>query len=367
MSDTNSRLWPYSVVLALAAAPAIFALVAALIFSIGALLQWPALRNESAVLYFSIALSLLPLLLVLLDFVALKRAVIGNKWLNLDFSKAIAEGGPPAPNSFALPDNIIAEQDRLMDSDGKRMIAAMKRATTAEIVYLDLKDGNAWWVTRLLTLCVGAQGIGATKAIVFVGTKDNKQGIFLGWGDPGSLLRAMLKSNSNYNSRFQRAGMIAGQLAIFGVSNEALLPRIQAPPPVATPTLVLHPIVQTAQSYFDEDESVMRAKITLEQLRSAVDQGATPKLLPNLEEPPDRLTVVRLQELFVACLCTDAIDRTWPNSRQLDQFLESSARYVALVRNGAYEGMLRSDLGERAVLRELFRQSQKVSANAGGA
>jgi len=81
-------------------------------------------------------------LLLLLDFVAAHGGVFGNKWLNVDFSKAIAEGGISGRDSFALPANILAEQDRLADSGGTKMVEAMKRATTSEVVYLDLKYGN---------------------------------------------------------------------------------------------------------------------------------------------------------------------------------------------------------------------------------
>lgn len=84
--------------------------------------------------------------------------------------------------------------------------------------------------------------------------------------------------------------------------------------------------------------------------------------MANLEDPPDRLTLVRLQDLFAPCLYSQAVDRTWPNAEQLERFLASTAPYVALLRDGVYEGMLRGDLGERAVIRELFRQSQERSA-----
>lgn len=86
----------------------------------------------------------------------------------------------------------------------------------------------------------------------------------------------------------------------------------------------------------------------------------------NLEDPPDRLSLVRLQDLFAPCLYSQAVDRTWPNAEQMARFLESTAPYVALVRDGVYEGMLRGDLGERAVIRELFRQSQEKPQKSSG-
>src|SRR6266545_2509888 len=150
MADTNYRLWPHGLALALVAIPAIWVLCAGTFFLTAAYLNWPAPGSEVPLLYFSLAASAIPLFLLLLDFIATRGGVIGNKWLNVDFSKAVAEGGVTSRDSFALPDNILAEQDRLSDSGGTKMVEAMKRATASEIVYLDLKDGSAWWVTRLL-------------------------------------------------------------------------------------------------------------------------------------------------------------------------------------------------------------------------
>jgi hypothetical protein len=46
---------------------------------------------------------------------------------------------------------------------------------------VDLKDGNAWWVTRLLAVCAAAIGVGSPRVIVFVGRRENRERIFLGW------------------------------------------------------------------------------------------------------------------------------------------------------------------------------------------
>jgi hypothetical protein len=356
MLNSNNRLWPFGVGITLAAVPAIWILFAGVFYATGTYLHWPAPGSEGPLIYFTLAASAIPPVLLLLDFVAARGGAIGNKWLKVDFSKAIAEIDVQSRDSFRLSDNILAEQDRLNDSSGQRMVEAMKRATTSEILYLDLKDGNAWWVTRLLVLCAGVQGISSVKAIVFVGRKENRDRVFLGWGMPGALLTAILNSNPEFLSRFQKAEIIARQLAIFGGWSTPLLPQVQHLGG-ATP-INLHPDVAINQRHYDENDSVMLASITIEQLRATSAAGAVP-VMRNMEDTPDRLTMVRLQDLLVQCLYSDAVDRTWPNTKQLTTFLESRAPYVALLRDGIYEGMLRSDLGARAVIRELFRQSQE--------
>lgn len=365
----DSRIsWPRGLGIALVAAPVIWVICAILFHLMRTNLDWPSPGSEVPFLYFSLALGAVPLVFIVLEFIVSRGGVIGTKWLNVDFSKAIAEGGLASGDSFALPDNILAEQDRLSDSGGTKMVAIMRRATGSEIVYLDLKDGDAWWVTRLLALCAGVHRLGSPKAIVFVGRKENREKMFLGWGTPDALLKAILAASPDYRARFQKARIITRQLATFGAWTSSLMPQFpvsQGGAPVQPQSIVLHPDVANSQVYFDENESAMLAKITIEEFRTTVDSVAIPGISgSNLEDPPDRLTVIRLQELCAPILYQDSVDRSWPNARQLAQFLESSAPYVALVRNGVYEGMLRSDLGERAVIRELFRQSQKQSPTA---
>jgi hypothetical protein len=350
MIRENNRLWPYGLGLALGAMPAIWILAAVVFYLTTAFLKWPTPGAEAPLLYVSLAASAIPTVLLLFDFIAMRGGSIGSKWLSVDFGKAIAEGRIQSRNSLALSDNILAEQDKLQDSGGMKLLDAMRRATASEIVYLNLGDGNAWWTTRLLTLCAGAQGINTLKAIVFIARKENKERLFVGWGTPRDLLIGILNAHPEYRPRYQKAVMITRQLGIFGGVTNLLLPQYQLAPTPTLQSTIYHPEVQTRMyNSYDDNDSVMLAKITLE-------------LLTDLEATPARLTLARLQEMFTPYLHTDAVDRTWSNREQLDKFLESTSAYVALTRNGIYEGMLRSELGARAVIRELFRESQEQSA-----
>jgi len=361
MSDKKSRLWPYGLGLALGAMPVIWILSAVVFYLTANFLRWPAAGGEATLLYFSLAASAIPTVLLLLDFVAMRGGKIGSKWLNVDFGKAIIEGGLQSRNSLALSDNILAQQDKANDSGGTKLLDTLRKATDAEIVYLNLGDGESWWTTRLLTLCAGAQGMTSLKAIVFIARVENKERTFVGWATPRDVLNGILNDRKDYRPLFQKAKRIAYQLGAFGGPSELLMPQFNLPPPVAPPpgqptcvtpeSTFYHPDVLGSMYSYDDNSSVMLAKITLD-------------LLTPFEAIPDRLTLPRLQQLLMPYLHTDAVDRTWSNRRQLDKFLEATAPYVALTRNGAYEGMLRSELGARAVLRELFRESQKKSAES---
>lgn len=383
MTPTQNRLWPYGLGFALAAIPVIWLLASGMFYLSSALLKWPAPGNESALLYFSLAACAIPPLLLMLDFLASRGVKIDSKWLSVDFSKTISEGRLESRRSIGLQDNILAEQEQLQDSGGMKMVAAMKKATSSEIVYLDLKDGNAWWTTRLLALCAGARETDTLKAIVFVGQRENRERQFLGWGSPADLLSAMLKDNPDYALRYRHAVTASRQLSMFYSADRSFLPILAPPlvvPPASAPLqqtvvpasafvpgppgsateipvqILFNGLVAAHQFSHDENEAAMLAKITLEEIQGITDPAAP---LPSLEMTPDRLTLSRLQALFAHCLHTETVDRAWLNDKQLSTFLASDAAYVALTRHGVYEGLLRSQLGARAVIRELLRQSQE--------
>lgn len=221
-------------------------------------------------------------------------------------------------------------------------------------------------MTRLLALCAGAVQAGAPRAIVFVGRRENMDGRFLGWATPAALLRATLNDKPEYESRYRKARAIANQFAVFGLpaSQEWLLPRVPiVPSPVAQPQpgptpqpVSLHPAVAAHLYKYDSSEAATLAAVLIGELRCE-----PPLACSNLEEPPDRLTSGRLSQLFDHCLYRDAIDRSWPNEKQISAFLGTTTQYVALVRAGRYEAMLQADLGQRAILRGLFNQSRERS------
>jgi hypothetical protein len=348
----STNLWPYGALAAVVAVPFILLALGLLSLVARTYLGWSVDTSDRLVLLVFVILSVIPLGLVLLDFIASKGAVVGNGWIKIDFSKTVVETGSARRETAGLPDNILSAAESITDSGGMKMVAEMRRATSAEIICIDLKDGNAWWETRLLVLCASAAGAGSLlRAVVFIGQRNNKERQFLGWAAPWRLLVALQDSNPGYHARFTKSTMIARQLSMFGGAASPLLP----------PAASLHPTVAAYQWSYDENESVMLAKILLQELQSP---SADPVVLPgavsmagNLEEPPPRLTTGRLRDLFESSLFVDTVDRSKANDEQLSQFLASNAPYVAIVREGTYEGMLRSEPGERAILRDLVARN----------
>jgi hypothetical protein len=78
-----------------------------------------------------------------------------------------------------------------------------------------------------------------------------------------------------------------------------------------------------------------------------------------METTPDRLTLGRLKTLFEHCLYIDAVDLESPKEKQVAVFLESSALYIALVRNGRYEALVDRGDVERIIICQLFQQAKQ--------
>jgi hypothetical protein len=123
---------------------------------------------------------------------------------------------------------------------------------------------------------------------------------------------------------------------------------------VPPPPFILHPDVQrytTDPRYGPRNESVTE-QILMDQLATVTAPGGS------LEEQPDHLTIGRLNDLFGHCLYQDAIDLGWTSEEQITKLLKATATYVALVRDGKFDSMLRREDGERLVTRELLKQLQ---------
>jgi hypothetical protein len=374
-SNGNGRLWPYSPAVAFVAIPLIWTFLVLLFYCATQFLQWSVAGAEKTLLIIVTVLGFAPVILMLVDFVAERRGKIGNKWLAVDFSRTVVESGSASLQSFTLADNILSEAEQISDSGGTRITEAIKKATAVEIVCVDLKDGNAWWVTRLLAICAGATGAGSPSVIAFVGRRENRERIFLGWGRPRHLLRAIVDSNPEYRSRLRIARLIAQQIALFGngaaeyphqlnlgeLRKEFALKEKPTPtaPPVASVPIGLHPTVGSCTRYYDENEDAMLARILIAGLRGEWLPVVPETSWKNLEDQPNRLTTARLMELFDPWLYKDSIDRSLPDDQQLSDFLASAAPYLAIVQRGVYQGMLRADFGERAIIRKLFSQTKR--------
>lgn len=339
---SDRQLWPYGITAALVAIPLVWIVFVVTLKVTSQFAQWPDAEMRQTVFYVVAALSVVPLVLSLLDFAASRRAVLDIRGVKLDFSKFEGAEAVAVRETVRLPENIGIPGQIVSDSAPMQIVHALADATRNEIVRLDIDAGNAWWITRLLALSAGAARAGSPRVLVFVGRRQNVDGVFLGWAAPRDVVQAILASDHRYRLAYDRAQAITAQVVAFG--DTAVRPI----------NLALHPEVLR---YLNDPEYLKMGAAVAEQIlmdQLARHQDYPPSGISSLEDPAEHVTLGRLADLLGPYLYLDAIDLTWPGQRQLDTYLEARAPYVALLRGGRYDGMLQRELADRRILRHLL-------------
>lgn len=354
MAGETNVLWPYRRSSALVAIPLIWIGFLVVFLVTRHYFGWPDPTSSKIIIPVTMVIGFVPLLLVLVEYVAGSRAVLDIKGIKIDFSQTAIRR-----TSIELPDNIGRPEPVVSDSSPMQIVDTLESATANQIVRLDIRAGNAWWVTRLFALSVGAVRAGSPKVFVFVGVKENVDGTFLGWAAPSDLLRAMLGDNEGrgphnvtYDFVFRKASWITKQLTTL------VNPAGPRPPVVGADPQNLPPLPSEVQRYLYQPTPTSAPYAQLGE--AALEQVLMDQLAAyHLEDAPDRLTLGRLEELFAHFLYRDMVDLQSPKEQQIAAFLDSNAPYVAVVRKGKYEGLVERAEVERIVIREMFARAQR--------
>jgi len=336
MAELTDRLWPFSKKAALLSIPVLWIALAFALYVTHQYLSWPDAKGAGLVVAAVFLVGLLPVGLIVLDVLASGRAVLDIMGVKIDFSERTGISA-----SFGLPDNIGIPGIVVAGSGPMQIAAALERATENEVAVLDIKQGNSWWLTRLFALCAGAARAGTPQALVFIGTKENVSGTFLGWTEPQVALRALLNDKTEYKSVYLHAASIAKQLGVF--EGTTLLPT-------SPPGMALHNAVHR---YAEQEDYVRLGDAAFEQI--LMDQ-----LAMEHENLPEKLTLGRLQQLLEHCLYRDAIELNAPGVDQVKSLLEAKGPFIALAKEGRYQSLLKVEVGERILLRKLVMQSKRA-------
>jgi hypothetical protein len=336
----SNVFWPYSRRAAVVSAVSVWIAAAIALGITNAAVGWPNSATRGWLPLLVVAIGLVPPALVLLDGFRTSRARIDLPWFKVDFSATVVTAAL-IRETAGIPENIISPGEQIYDSGGAKIEAALDTARENRILVIDLHDGDAWWVTRLLVLAAGAVRSHTTEAIVFVGTREETEGrVFLGWATPQAVLQAARRARPEYEAIAARAERIERQVDVFGAlpAGIALDPRLPEFAGLGTP----------------KPETILMRLM-------AGDPEA------RFEQPPDRLTEARLTELLAASIHRrDTIDADATGDEQLRALLAGETAFVAVVRNGRFEGLLRRSEGERMILKRLFEQRDGAAAANGG-
>ena len=177
MANSGKALWSYSAPAALGAAIALFAVGVLVLVMVRRASGWPSEAAIDWVVLILLIISLAPVGLKLLDFLAERRAVLGSKWFNLDLSRMDLMRVSTAETE-AIPANLGITGAVVSDTAPMDIMEALRKASRQPFVVVDIGDGDDWWVTRLLAFSAGAIRRLAPEAIVFIGRRETARTSF---------------------------------------------------------------------------------------------------------------------------------------------------------------------------------------------
>lgn len=314
--------------------PIIFILAFFFFHFTGLYLNWPSNDEQrTAAVYISAAISLLPILLYLLNIFSESKASIGFKAFGTDikvdfgYSKAVIR-------QTEIPSNILVPgtYQSLIHSGSEEVIRAISRATRSPIVTINIKDGRAWWLSRLFALCAGAIRFGSPEIIVFLNTQEYSEKLFVGWAEIRPLFELMERSHPDFSDCHMVTSTIFNQLKLYPVqqNRDEIKPNIE--------------LSKDANNYmytYTTGQEYSFVQILLDKLRTL--------------EPPNNkpiwITKSFLSDSFGHCWHTDAIDLELPKETQIENVLEIETNYISLVQGKIFVGMIPSLVAIKMIIK----------------
>lgn len=299
MAPSASRLWHWRPTTSLIASLALLvALLAAA--AIGELtIGWPRSQEQPWILAGIVLIAFVPVILAFVDVLAERGGKVETRWGSLEFAAAAVVHQPPR-DAFRLPDN-IEPAGTLHDTGSETLLAMLHDALTHDVVEVDLRTGEAWWLTRLFFVAAVAAERGQPRALVVLATEARQPRSFAGWAPPTDVRDAILRRHEGCRNAYAQA---------------------LKPEPGET---------------FEQQLGTQLG--TLE-----------------TSTPPTGVSLQDAQRLLGAVLWQEAVDRSSPPADQVASLLTSAAEYIAVMDHDAYVGLQKTDRTARRPLIELLRE-----------
>ncbi len=177
-NDSDRKFWPFGPRTSIISAVLILVGLLLILVVLRVTIKWPSQESETAVLIGVLLLSLLPVILALLDVMIERGGTIKYKDIEISFAQPSQKGAI----GITVPVNIGVAGEPVTDSSTTQILDALRKATSCDIIIIDLEEGKAWWETRLLVLLAGAVRLGRPEKVVFIGTDNRIDNCFQGWG-----------------------------------------------------------------------------------------------------------------------------------------------------------------------------------------
>ena len=348
------RLWPFGVLAALLAVPAVWILLGAFFWTGHRWMGWPTVAAAGGLVYLAAAVGLVPVTLLVLDTIAQRRGALTTKWFSIDFG-ATANDDQERP-AVEIPTSLGFEGQPLNDSSVVAVHETLAAARSNDVVRLDLGTGENWWMTRLFALCTGAAETGAPEILVFVGQDAGIGQLFLGWVRPRDAFRLLRAHRDALRMISDRADSIGRHMTTVAPPTP---PAPPAPVPADQPQLAAVLNVMPVNYAQDVRFQGLGEETTLRILLDMLGR------YEQLQQPPggERVTPGVLQDVLGGDLRREQIDTRWAKERQLSAFLASTNDYVALVEARRFQSIVPRGVLENAILRQLVQPQENVASN----
>jgi len=343
-SGPELAVWPWSAKLAVLLVPAVLLVLVVTIVITRAVASWPSQQFEGWALLAIVALSLLPVILLLVQVLATRGGTIQVAGLSLSFAQ-VSETVASSVRVTTLAENLGTTEDTpVAQSSLRSIIRALRRAHDSEVTVVDLRRGRTWWETRLFILVAGAARRDRPTAIAFIGDRNGRPGAYLGWAAPSRLLDLHMSAVPALAEAYVQAVSNAARWQIGtpsppqpGAARYVTLPWNNAPfylPPVEN----------------ESPDPAFALELFLQQV---------------LEIGPDDLrqyvTVQRLLELYEPILMTDSVDVAADDGTWARLLASSPRRYFALTSAGTFKALVpRDSLLAALVVRIVESQNQSA-------
>lgn len=325
-SGPDLAVWPWSARLAVLLVPAVLLALIVTVVITRTVARWPGQQFEGWVLLAIVALSLLPVVLLLVQALATRGGTIRVAGLSLSFAQ-VSETVASSVRITTLAENLGTTDDTpVTQSSLRSIIRALRRAHDSEVTVVDLRRGRTWWETRLFILVAGAARRDRPAAIAFIGERQGRSGAYLGWAPPSRLLDLHMMAVPALAEAYDRAVSKAAQWQIGTPSSPQPGGSRYVTLPWNTTPFYLPPV---------ENESPDPAFALELFLQQDLDIGP--------DNQHQYVTIQRLLELYEPILMTDSVDIAADDGIWARLLASSPRRYFALTSAGTFKALVPRD------------------------
>ena len=249
----------------------------------------------------------------------------------------VYDGDLTAVATTAIVENLGAAAEPIAQSSLRSLLRALRRAHDSEVIVVDLRRGQTWWDTRLFILIAGAARRNRPQVVAFIGDRNGRTGVFLGWATPSRLLEMHLAAEPAFGAPY------ASALA------RTLQWQIGTPPadPPGTAKYVILPWTNTALSLPPVEGDTADPEFAMELFLQQALEG------PGAVIAPRHVSVQRLLALYEPELITDEVEAAAPDRVWADLLVTGHRRYFAVTTAGTFKYLVSRDALMGAMLARL--------------